>query len=178
MLNFIPEKNKGKIITEYFFRFFTYFLLFSFFTLVVLISLFLPSNFYSKYKNNNISGQLSSIKGEVGENNEDPIEIIKDVNKYVKIFVNEKEKTQFSDIIQKIISLKNKNIKISSISVINDVGDTVKIVINGISGTRDSLTSFDRELKNEGYFQSVELPVSNLIKNIDSDFTMTLIYKK
>jgi hypothetical protein len=179
MLNFLLEKNKKLVTIEYFLRVFIYFLLFTFFSLIVLISLFLPSIFYSKYQNSNVSSQLLSIKGEVGEKSDDPIEIIKAINKFTEVFVNENEmnKVQFSYLINKIISLKNKNIKISSFSVAKDVNNTIKIVLNGVSGSRDSLTSFDKDIKKEKYFQSVELPVSYLIKNIDADFTMILIYK-
>lgn len=178
MLNFLLEKNKKVVIVEYFFRVTIYFLLFTFFSLIILISLFLPSNFYSKYKNDNVSSQLSSIINKIGESSEDPIEIIKDVNKFTSVFSDEEDRILFSNIIEKIISLKNKNIRITSFSLINDTLSSVKIIINGVSGSRDSLTSFDKDLKKDGYFQSIELPVSNLIKNIDSDFTMTLIYKK
>ena len=178
MLNFILEKDKKKIITEYFYRLTIYFLLFSFFTLIVLISLFLPSIFYSKYKSDNVSQQLLSIKDKVGENSENPTEIIIEANKFAKVFTDEKENILLSDLIQKIVSLKNKDIKILSFSLVEDVETSVKIIISGVANTRDSLTYFDKELKKDGYFQSVDLPVSNLIKNVYSDFTMTLIYKK
>ena len=177
MLNFILEKDKNKIIKEYYYRVAIYFLLFSFFTLVVLISLFLPSIFYSKYKSDTVSQQLMSIKSSIGNNTEDPIEIIKEVNKFVNVFKYE-ESVLFSDIIKKIVSLKYKDIEILSISLLENEDDTVKIVLNGISATRDSLTSYDRDLKKDGFFQSVELPVTDLIKNIDSNFTITLTYKK
>ncbi|MDD4804187.1 MAG: hypothetical protein PHN69_03350 [Candidatus Pacebacteria bacterium] len=178
MLNFLLEKNKKVVIAEYFLRVFTYFLLFLFFALIVLISLFLPSNFYSKYKNDIVSQQLSSIKSKVGENSDDPIKIIKDVNSFTTIFTNEKDQITFGGLIQKITDLKNKNIKISLLSFIKNKNGSIGITINGIAGNRDSLTLFDKELKEEGSFQDVELPVSNLIKNIDSDFVITLIYKK
>jgi len=178
MLNFLLEKNKKKIVTEYFFRVFIYFLMFSLFVLVLLISLFLPSNFHSKYKNMNVSQQLLLIKGEVGENSEDPMGIIEEINKFSKVFTFEEDMTSFSEIVEKIVLLKNKNIKLSEFSIVEDKEESIKIIIRGISKTRESLTSFDKELKNGGYFQSVELPVSDLIKNIDSDFTITLIYKK
>lgn len=178
MLNFLLEKSKKIVIVEYFFRVFTYFLLFLFLSLIVLIFLFLPSNFYSKYKNDIVSQQLSSIKSKVGENSEDPIKIIKDVNCFTTIFADEKDQINFGELIQKIINLKDKNIKISSLSFIKNKDGSIGVTINGIAGNRDSLTLFDKELKGEESFKKVELPVSNLIKNIDSDFTITLTYKK
>ena len=178
MLNFLLEKDKKNIVTEYFFRVAIYFLLFGLFSLVILVSLFLPSNFYSKYKNINVSQQLSSIKEGVGKNSEDPIKTITGVNKFIKVFSDDGRGMLFSDIINKIISLKNKKIKISLFSINKSKDGSLDIIIKGISDTRDDLTSFDKELKKDGYFQSVELPVSDLIKNIDSDFTITLTYKK
>lgn len=177
MLNFVLEKNKKNIIEEYFIRVFNIFLIFFLFSIILLITLLLPSVFYIKYENNIVSQQLLSIKDKVGNNNEDPIEIIKNTNFITKIIDSEIENYDFTGILEKVISLKNNNIKIHSFSIIKNSNNKIEIIIDGISKTRDSLTSFNKKLKESGLFEKVELPVSDLIKNIDSNFKITLIYK-
>jgi len=177
MLNFTLNKDKKEIFSEYFLRVFIYFFIFLFFAFIILFSLFMPSVFHSEYKKDNISQQLNYVKKQVGPNNTDSIEIIKRVNILGGMLIDIKT-SRFSEIIEKIISLKNSGIKINSISVLNNDESTIKISINGLSKTRENLTSFDKELKKSELFQSVNLPVSNLIKNTEADFSMNLIYKK
>ncbi len=177
MLSFILNKDKKGIFVEYFLRVSIFFFMFLLFAFVVLFSLFMPSIFYSEYKKDNIYHQLDYVKKQVGQNNTDPIEIIKRTNSLASILSDVKS-NQFSGIIDNIILLKNKGIKINSISIVDYDKSTIRIILNGISKTRDNLTAFDKELKKSQLFQSVDLPVSNLIKNIDAGFSMNLIYNK
>jgi len=176
MLNFILNKDKKEIFSEYFLRVFIFFLAFLFFAFVILFSFFMPSVFYSEYKKDNISQQFDYVKKQIGSNNIDPIEIIKRVNLLSSTLIDIKT-SEFSNIIEKIISLKNNGIKINFISIITN-DNNINLSISGISKTRENLTNFDKELKKSELFQSVDLPVSNLIKNTDADFFMNLIYKK
>lgn len=177
MLNFVLNKDKKEILSEYFLRVFIYFFVFLLFAFVILFSLFMPSVFYSEYKKDTIGQQLNLMRKEISKNDSDPIEIIKKVNLLSNVLTDIKI-NQFSHIIDDIILLKNTGIKINSISIVDYDKNTIKITISGLSKTRNNLTNFDKELKKSGFFQSVDLPVSNLIKNIDADFSMILISKK
>ena len=89
---------------------------------------------------------------------------------------NEVKNMTYNDIVNKIVSLKNKDIKIFSIDITE--GDAItdkEITIKGIANTRDSLTLFEKDIKTDGFFSNVLFPVSNFIKNSDSEFSATLI---
>jgi len=179
MLNFLPQNNKKKIILEYLSRILIMLLIFLFFAVVLLISLFIPSIIFSKYKNQTVKNQLESIKITNINENQDPIELIKKINTMIGILSGGNTVSLLmSNTIQKIISLKNKDIEILSISISDNSTSSEKIIINGIAKTRDGLTLFDKDLKNDGLFYSVDLPISNLIKNTNAQFTITLIYNK
>ena len=179
MLNFLPQKNKKKIIIEYFTRLLIALLTFLLFAVVLLMFLFIPSAIFSKYKNNTVKNQLSSINIADANKGQDQIDLIKRVNAMVGILSNKKtENIPMTDMIQKVILLKNDNIKVLSISISEYGTSSEKIIVNGVAKTRDDLTMFDKNLINNGSFYSVDLPVSNLIKNIDAQFTITLVYNK
>jgi hypothetical protein len=177
MLNFILKKDREAIFSEYLLRLFTFFFFFFFFVLIILFSLFMPSVFYTEYKKENIIKQFDYVKKQVGPNNLDPIETIKNINLLSKSLIDNKI-NNLSNIVDNIILLKNNGIKINSISITDQDVGVFKIIVLGISKTRENLTNFDKELKKSGFFQSVDLPVSNLIKSTEADFSINLIYKK
>jgi len=179
MLNFLPQKNKNQIIFEYLLRVIVFLLLFVFLSSLILISLFVPSFFFAKYKNETINNQLELTKQKILNKSEDPTILIKNVNRLVvALSDNAAPKINYSDIINKIVSLKNKDIKISSINITEETNtNSKKILINGVAKTRDGLTLFDKEIRVDGFFENVIFPVSNFIKSSNSEFSATLTYK-
>lgn len=178
MLNFLPHKNKNQIIIEYVLRAVVLLLIFIFISSIFLISLFAPSFFFVNYKNNTLNNQLTATKQADVSKEADPIVFIKDLNRLATALADSNMGVNYTDIVNKIISLKNKDIKISSISINSDpTTNSKKIMVNGVANTRDSLTSYEKELKIDGFFESVDFPVSNFIKSSNSDFSATLVYK-
>jgi len=177
MLNFLQEKNKKQIIYEYSLRLFVYLLTFIFISTLVLISCFFPSFFFAKYKSGIVNKQLESVRQKSANNNDDPIAFIKNVNKLSAVLSDKNVAgTTYVDVIKKIVLLKNKDIKISSITINEEnIAGGKKILLSGTANTRDSLTLFENYLKTDGYFNSVIFPVSDFIKGSNSDFSITLI---
>lgn len=179
MLNFLPQKNKNQIIFEYIFRVFSVFLIFSLISSLMLSALFIPSYFFVNLKNDNFKNQLQLIKEKTAYKGEDPILYIKNVNR-LSVALSDDIKTdiKYSDLISKIVDLKNKNIQISSINITNDEKTiNKKILLGGNAITRDGLTLYEKELKTDGFFDSVIFPVSNFLQSENSQFSATLIYQ-
>ncbi len=180
MLNFLQQKNKKQIIIEYLLRAFVLLLSSILIISLVITILFLPSFFFSKYKNISLNNQLQSVKTESSSLIDDPILLIKNTNKFVQIFAQDNiSPIKSTDIINKITSLKNKDIKILSINIraSADINFARTIQISGVANTRDSLTLFEKAIKDDGFFYSVIFPVANFIKSTDSAFTATLTLK-
>lgn len=178
MLNFLPQKNRKQIISEYVFRIVSVLLLFIFLSCIILISFFLPSFFYVKYKNETIDNQLLSFQQKNQDKSIDPAVFMKNINKLSDALSNSNLLITYGDLIDKLTSYKNKDIKILSISISPDKtpGD-IKVLLNGTAKTRDGLTSFSTDMKTDGFFNSVIFPVSNFLKSSDLEFSSTLIYK-
>ena len=178
MFNFLPQINKKEVISEYLMRFFSLLLLFVFLSILVLISFFSPAFFLAKYKGDVISSQLATVKQQNVDKTTDPILFIKNVNRLL-VSMSDSGNSNISDayIINKIIKLKNKDIKVLSLDIKTDSNYNRTIVLGGVANTRDSLTLFEKDIKTDGFFDSVIFPVSNFIKSSDSQFSVTLTYK-
>lgn len=179
MLNFLPQKNKKQIIFEYLLRITVFLLLFIFGSSLILISLFFPSFFFVKYKNDTVNSQLELVKQKNISKGEDPIVSINNVNILsVALAGDANSALSYSEIIKKIVSLKNDGIKISSIAISKENSTGIKnVLINGIADTRDSLSLYENNIKTDGYFDSVIFPVSNFIKSSNAEFSITLTYR-
>ena len=79
--------------------------------------------------------------------------------------------------IKRIVSLKNSRIQITAISLSRNTDLTKTVIVRGTSQTRDALTSFNNDLRADSVFTKVDLPLTNLIKDVNTDFTITLTYK-
>src|SRR6185369_10984647 len=114
ILHFLLQQNKKNIITEYILRVATFLAFFIAIAIGFLTTLFLPSVFFSTYKNQTIHHQLESMA--INKNNgDDPIQTIKNINTMVRIFSGAySQETPMSSIIKKIISLKNSKIQITA----------------------------------------------------------------
>lgn len=179
MLSFLPLTNRKRVITEYLSRVNIVLLAFILLAVIILIILFVPSAIYSKYKNATVSNQFLITKANNPNDIQNPIELIKKLNSMITILSSQKGiSILMSDMVQKILSIKNKNIQLTNISISKDNDTIEKIVLSGVAKTRDDLTQFNNDLKNDGSFASVDLPITALIKNTDAQFTVTLTYNK
>lgn len=180
MLNFLTQNIKNKVVSEYLGRLGVVSLILIFIICVFLTSLFLPSFFMSMYKSFSIDVQYETSMSNIKKGSLNPIEIVREKNNIVSILSSKNVQdisTSTSEFIEKVISLKNKDIKITSISISNNL-DVIKIIVGGVSKTRDGLTLFNKSLKDSHYFDEVILPIVNLLKGSDIEFNITLIHKQ
>jgi len=178
MLHFLLQNNRKKVIGEYILRTLILLLLSILISFIILVTFFLPSFFFAEYKNKTVLEQAQSVNLTSVKKYESSVSFMKNINGMAKALSYGKSRnTLITDLINKIILLKNPAITISDISLAsNDSVHTENIIIKGISGSRDGLTSFYNDLKGDGSFQNVILPVSSLIEDTNAPFTITLSY--
>ena len=178
MLHFLLQNNKKQIIIEYLLRLSIFFLLFAFAASLILTAFFLPSFFFADYKYKTVNDQAQSANIVDEKKYDDSASLVKKINVLTTALTYGKsESAIYTDLIDKIILLKNAYISISNISISSDESAHVENVsLSGISGDRDDLTSFYNDLKGEGSFQNVVLPVSSLIEDTNAPFTITFSY--
>jgi len=100
---------------------------------------------------------------------------IKEFNKMLgSIDEIERKKVQFSPILEKISHLIPKEIKVNSIYLNN----SKEVSINGLSPKRENLLRLKQVLENSEEFTDVKIPLPNLIKPRDIEFTVSFKYKR
>lgn len=179
MINFLPEKNKKEVMTEYSFRVTSLFLIILSLVVLLVLIFLMPAYTLSIYRNGVISEQLAMTKNSTLNQNDDSLNEVKKINEIVKVLspVTVAQKP-VSDFIKSVLSIKGRGITISSITYDLDASQNMKLSFKGFSKTRDDLTTFVKDIKGLNLFSSVDLPISSLVKSSDIDFVISLIIKK
>ncbi|MFZ2522055.1 MAG: PilN domain-containing protein [Minisyncoccia bacterium] len=173
MFNLLPDSIKQEVQVEYQLRRTTVVLVFLIVIQISTLIFLFPSWILSNTKQSGLLLQLEKI--EVSSLSSDAVKIqekIKSINNELNLLNTSLEYPKFSTIVDKIISKKSSSIKLNSFSYSG--GKTWVITIKGIALTRESLVSFVDSLKSDSQFKSVDLPVSNLAKNKNIDFSVIL----
>ncbi|MFA5888900.1 MAG: PilN domain-containing protein [Candidatus Paceibacterota bacterium] len=175
MFNSLPYELKEKIRSEYHLR-----LLIVVFVSIICIQIFfliilLPSWFISLNKEKEIILQTKktdslSLDSEISMINSK----IKSVNARLNIINSTLEYPKATFFIDSILSKKTDNIYIKELMYTSLSNNTGKIVLAGISKTRESLVSFVKELEGLKLFENVDLPISNFTKDKDINFSINM----
>lgn len=88
-----------------------------------------------------------------------------------------KDKKLFSERLEDIVQEKPAGISLTSFTYIVLDDRKSSMTLSGKARTREDLLSFEKKLKNNPDFNSVEFPVASLAKDKDIGFSITLEYK-
>ncbi len=170
-MNFLPEEDKGKIKKEYLRRLFVIIGIFSFFAISIGIILLLSPYLFLKDQEHNLERQLAIseerlLRGKI----ENTISLVEELNTKISLLDSgQKNIGEKSAVIKLILEEKTNKIKILYFYF-----DKEKVLIQGLSESRQNLLSFIDSLKKKKGFKKVESPVSNLVKERDIEFKLTI----
>ena len=103
------------------------------------------------------------------------LELVSDTNKKLKIFPVEMPKNgRIENVLNKVVSLKDSNIKIKSFKYSGGDSDIQNIEISGVATDRKTLLAFKERLTSEKGFSNIVLPISSFVRVENIDFTITL----
>lgn len=168
---FLPQYERNKLKNEYRVRAAIVFLFVMSISIVIgIVSLF-PTFIFSKIEE---KSQLSMIAETNKKNDENGLNTIKTQLGKDNILLEKasfvSKSTKYSEVIQDIVSAKGA-VKIDSISFVNNSTTTIDVFVQGFSNTRDNLLAFKNRLESAFSGTSIELPLSELAKNKDIDFS-------
>lgn len=176
MFNLLPDSLKSEIIKEYKLRLFIISLIFVVFIELSFIVFLSPSFVISYYREKDVELRVEALeKSSVTANANSIKPIIKSLNSDLNTIDKTLQYAETIPIIDAVISEKNNFIQITDISYISLSTSTATIVIQGVSLTRDSLVNFKKSLEDSKNFRNIDLPISNLAKDRDIKFSMTMI---
>lgn len=178
MVNVLPENLKKEIKSEYRLRF----LIICIFTVICLEIIFflslIPSLINSSFKEKELIGQINNVN-DLSYNDSDTISsVIENTNIRLKIINSTVSYPEFIPILKNIITSKISGVKINEIFYTADNATSSTVSISGIANSRESLISFENILIKNGMFKSVDFPISNLAKDKNINFSMSMkVYK-
>jgi hypothetical protein len=176
MFNVLPDILKKEIKTDYQLHKWFVIVVAIFFLQVTFLISFLPSwvNSYSKEKE--LTDQVSSMSKSSSYQNADAASsVIESTNAKLKIISTNLGYPKITPLIKSILTNKAQGILISEIIYASSNATSAVISFGGVSNSRESLIKYADTLEQSKTFKKVDLPISNLAKNKDIDFSINLI---
>lgn len=175
MINLQLPNEKEELLLEYKKRKIFVFSALVLFALI--ISIVLIGTLYTiiKIDKSSSAESLGVIKNEDQVNKFNDFEkTLKDTSELVSLIKTNQVKGELtSDLVKEIVSLRSTGIKINAINISKELDGVSRVELKGVSLTRKSLTSFLDILKKQPRFTEVDSPIANLIKDVNSDFTVS-----
>lgn len=173
MINLIPPDAQKQVRTEYWIRVATVwmFLFGTGFLIVAILNApvyVLVRSQLDSYllEYNQASDETQSFK--------DAETTINDANSMIALLGVGTSVMPFSSVIAKLETLTGDGIAINSYKFSRKNGAIDSIVIDGLASSRLSLSQFKDALQKDDMFKSASLPLSNLAKDVDIPFTITI----
>lgn len=175
MFNLLPNNLKEKVRSEYYLRLFVVIFV-SVFLIQIFFLIFLsPTWFVSLNKEQEIvlqseKANTSSLDQKVETTNKQ----IKSINKKLEIINSRLEYPRAIPVIDDILSRKTESITIKELMYETSDKKSGKVTLKGTSDTRDSLVSFVKDLEESDILEQVDLPISNLTKDKNIEFSLVI----
>lgn len=179
MINLLPISGIKRVISEYRIRLTATALVMLATTMIIAIILLVPAYLLASHKQSTVVENLSKTDDKKTSFQEAKnLEIIVKETDTTIDLLNEKGKkfTLSSDLLQKTAHYKTEDIKIRGIFY-NKTDIESTLSLKGMATNRQSLTNFVEILKKDAVFKDVSLPISDLVKDKNIDFTVMIKYK-
>ena len=176
MINLLPIEEKKRTRRDYIFRLLTVALgAVSVSTLIGIVTLF-PSYFIADFlKRTAIEKAEISRKTNGEDNQENIIKILKETQQKLEILSSEREQASLRTVFDTAINYKPSTIILTGLVYQKESEDKATFTISGVADSREDLLVFSVNLERDVLFDDVELPVSNLAKDKDIKFTLTIV---
>jgi len=182
MLNLNTPEQKSALNKEYTTRQVVVWL--GMFVVVLAISIVLlsPSYFLARIRAEAAKAELEAAKRTL-DAKLPPAEMVSEIQAAVRTAQDLRPLTASRSVYEliKIFESNPAEIKINSISFVEKAADGLRpatATVEGWALDRESLTLFGRTLESRVEFASVDLPVSNFVKESNIDFVMTIVLKQ
>lgn len=179
MFNLLPIQIKQEVKSEYSLRRLTIILVFILGLQASFLIFLFPTWLISLYNEKEVvlqSEQASQVVSEGGVVQDG--DIIKTLNTKLTVLNKVLEYPKIQTYLDVILSKKTRSISITQVSYALKDATSANMSVSGVSLSRESLVSFVKSLEETKAFKSVDLPISNLAKDKNIDFTINLVIGK
>ena len=100
---------------------------------------------------------------------------MKETQQKLEILSSEREQASLRTVFDTAINYKPSTIILTGLVYQKESEDKATFTISGVADSREDLLVFSVNLERDVLFDDVELPVSNLAKDKDIKFTLTIV---
>ncbi|MEQ1561592.1 MAG: PilN domain-containing protein, partial [Nitrospira sp.] len=179
MFNLLPKSFKDEIKSEYKRRRLILTLVLIIFLQISALVFIFPSWSESVSREQETISEIEGINQSLSSKDASPIaSIISETNLKLNIINATMQYPEFLPFLDLVLSNKSSLVHVNSISFTTVSTSTANISLSGVSGTREALVAFAKSLENTKSFKKVNLPVSNLAKDKNISFSITMTFSK
>ena len=180
MTNLLPEEYKKKLRREYNLRLVALSVLFLVLAMGLGVIALIPNTVSIGMEY--FLGKRTETKPPTSEQQEAEQEAIKTFNTFrdtLGALDPEKQGDEvfLSDLIRLITQQKPAKVLLTSFSFTTESESAKRLLISGLARNRESLVAFSKRLSENSTFSQTDLPISNLSKKENIDFSLTLTVK-
>ncbi len=177
MINLIPTEAKKRLLREYWLRAVTvWFFLWSC-AIFLGVTLLVPS-----YVLINLQTKAYAVSAQAAnEKNENYESIAKELEQASKVAATVSEqfaRPTMTQYIERINSLESADARVNRVLLAREGESVRELSISGIAANRQALADFRNRLRADNTVESVDLPISNLAKDKDIPFELTVTFVK
>ena len=175
MSNLLPPQDKKRLLLEYDIRLLAVFLFLLLFTGLLASTFLLPSYFISQSKAASIERQSELLKRAITfrESDLSVASLVTTKQKLGGLSAIE-SKTPHIEVIGAIVRSTDSSVTVDALYYTKNADGSAELKLTGRALSRVALISFSDRLKKEPLFEQVDLPVSNLARDANIIFSITL----
>lgn len=178
MINLLPQKTKKRLMRQYYIRLGT--LVLSGVSVALFIGgvLLAPSYFSAQNTALSVERYRDALKGTVGlQEGTNATTLLSELKERVTILDEYHADAFMAEFFDVFDSRLTSGITVSSISLLHEEDDVV-VGLKGSARTRQNLLAFVESLRESPRFSGVTLPVSQLVGESNTEFSIEMIYKE
>ena len=175
MLHLLTEEHRTKVAGEYKKRVTIIFLL-GIFVIVLIVSAFLLPIYITSYgRYSEVLMQQDALNSQTTKADDSSSQSVKDmIGSLQALHIFDSQKS-VSGIIEHVVNARPTGVQIKGMVFSPSSDSSVTVDIAGRASARNSLVSFNENLKQDQVFSQVQIPLSSFAKEKDIDFSVKLL---
>lgn len=173
MANLIPPDAKKEIVSEYWFRVVVVWAYLIGIGLLIGALLKAPALWSIESELKAYSGAYDSAQ-EKAETVKTSQETIAAANAIAQLLAESASTTASTEILAVLDTIAGNEITISQLGLQKDTHSITEMRVQGLANTRTALANFRNDIEQHPLFEKAELPISNLAKESDITFNITI----
>ena len=172
MINLLPPEGRSFIQREYWVRVASVYMLVLSAVAASGVALLLPTYFHIAFQINAVTSDIDSVGSE--EEFAALENAIKEANAFSRILATSPEAVPATNVINELNDIAGAAISIDGVTIATTDDVMSSIVITGVADTRAGLVAMRDRIEAHALFDKAELPISNLAKDQNIPFSITI----